>query len=705
MRFSNAGIVTGWAWILGVLAFAALAPAPARAISELEYGLELHNIHRIEIEGNTTFSEKELKALLRIREPRSFHPQVILGLGDRTARYQPHLLEVELRGLSRFYRQRGFHQVVVELVSVVEDPEGRGDIIVINVVEGLRTYLDDVRFPGTEAEVPERLREELRYHVGVPAPADLNDLGTDIYQLQTYFWEHGHLEAEIRPEIVVAAEPLDNRLAAVLSYHIKPGGRYSVAMIDVQGNDRTRTDLIRGRLRLREGDLFRWSNVVESQRRLMETALFRDVGFIPARVDSAAGTADLLIQVVERRPAFFEFGFGVGSRERIRALAAWGHNNLFGTGQRLLLRSRNSLNYEDVQRLSDGAGDPELNYRYDITHTYPSVLKRYRLETNFYLEKETRGESGLNLDTRGFSLGTRFGFGRQTVQALTLRFERVDPSMHPDVTDSLRLHLEGNVIEESSTHSLAWDLLDERRDDPIRPSEGSLRTINVEIGGGPLGGDNSFWKMSAAFHGYTGFPLGGVLAFRVGAGAVGPYGDSLDRGADGVPYQERFFAGGVSSVRGYEERSLGPQISRDVADSLRVISDVPLPDRPARGGNYRLLTNIEWRFPVPLLKSWKVSGVAFVDGGTVWERLRDIHIKGFRWRSYPGEPDDTTSTKIWDYRWSFGGGLRVDTPVGPVRVDVGFPLKRARFDTETSTGVTYQTESRVIYHFSLGFPF
>jgi outer membrane protein assembly factor BamA len=97
--------------------------------------------------------------------------------------------------------------------------------------------------------------------------------------------------------------------------------------------------------------------------------------------------------------------------------------------------------------------------------------------------------------------------------------------------------------------------------------------------------------------------------------------------------------------------------------------------------------------------------VAFVDGGTVWERMRDIRLKGFRWRSYPGEPDDPTSTKIWDYRWSVGGGLRVDTPVGPVRVDVGFPLKRARFETTIDDEVTFETESKVIYHFSLGYPF
>ncbi len=699
---SFGGRTAGWVTAASAAVIVVLCLAgPASADSELDYGLEQHVVFRIDVVGNEAFPSDELEALLRIREPRTFHPLMLVGMADREALYQPHLLEVELKALSRYYRRGGFHQVEVLLQSVTEEPEGRGDIIVIEVREGPRTYLDELRFPGAEERVGPGLVEELRFRPGVPAPADLNDLGADIYRLQTHFWQRGHLEAEIRPEMTFHAAAADTSvLAATLAYHITAGPSYTVATIDVEGNTQTRTDLIRSRLSLEEGDLFRWSDVEESQRRLLETSLFRDVSFIPASVDPDAGTADLLIQVVERRPAFFEFGFGVGTRERIRMLAAWGHNNLFGSGQRLRLRTRNSLNYEDVQRLSDGNASPELNYRYDVIHTHPSLLWSVPLETGLYLEKETRGESGLDLATQGVSLGSRFGFGRQTVQSVALRFESVDPDIHPDAIAPLREAFDASGLRESSTHSLGWDLLDEERDDPFRPTRGNLKTVTAEVGG-VLGGDNSFWKLSGSWHGYTGTPLGGTLAFRVSAGVVRPYGDSLARGADGVPYQERFFAGGVSSVRGYQERSLGPQISEAIEDSLQLASDIPLPERPARGGNYRLLTNVEWRFPVPGLRSWKVGGVAFVDGGNVWERMRDIRLRGFRWRSYPRTPDDEKATRIWDYRWSAGCGLRVDTPVGPVRMDVGFPLKRARLEYDGKVVV----EDGVLWHFSLGYPF
>jgi len=677
-------------------------PYTAGAVSELDYGLEQHLLHRIEIDGNTTFSDDDLKALLKIREPRWFHPLMIIGLSDRKARYQPHLLEVELKQLSRYYRQQGFHQVTVAADSVVEDPKGRGDVIHISVVEGLRTYLSDVRFEGDFPLEHDELAKGLRYVPGVPAPADLNALGTDIYLMRIRFWEHGYLDASILPSLTVEPAATPGRRDALLVYSVVTGPAYTIGEITVEGQRQSRLELINRELRMREGDIFRWSAVERSQRQLLETALFRDVSFIPTNIDTTAGTADLLVQVVERSPAFFEFGLGVGSRERIRLLAAWGHNNLFGTGQRLRLRTRNYLNYEDVHRLSDGRADPELNYRYDILHTYPRVLGKFRLDTNLFLSKETRGESGLNLESQGLSFGTRFQGGPRSFNTVELRVEEVDPNIHPDANQELVHDFEASDLRSSNTRSLGWAFYEEKRNDPLRPVRGSLRTVQLEVGGGPLGGDNSFVKLVAGLHVYHRTPLGGVLAWRVSAGAVRPYGGSRDRGADGVPYQERFFAGGVSTVRGYLERSLGPQITdQAVLDSLQLASDVPLSDKPARGGNYLLLTNVEWRFPMPLLSQWRVSGVAFIDGGNVWERASDIRLRGFRWRSYPRDPGDDAATKLWDYRYSLGCGVRLDTPVGPVRLDVGFPLKRARLSAETDT----ETEAKTIYHFSLGFPF
>jgi outer membrane protein assembly complex protein YaeT len=683
-----------------------LPAAPAVAESELEYGLEQHLLRRIELRGNVMVPADDLKAIMKIREPRLWHPLTLLGLGDRTALYQPHLLDAELRLLTRYYRQRGFHQVSVQLDSVeTQDPQ-RGDMLHISIVEGPRTFLDTVAAvvvgpdsSGFALPDPADLLAGLAHVPGAPAPADLNDLGTDIYRLRTGLWERGHMLAQIRPVMTTSATDDPARRLARLVYEIDPGKAYRIADIAVEGRRRTRLDLIGRELSLSPGDLFQWSEVEASQQRLLDTSLFRDVGFRPVDTDTLAGTTRLLVEVVERKPAYYEFGLGVGTRERIRLLAAWGHNNLFGTGQRLRAGTRTSLNYEDVQRLTDGPVHPELNYRYDLLHTYPGVLGRLRLDSSVYLAKETRGESGLNLMSRGLSVGTRFAGSPRVSNVVEARIEEVDPSLHPDAKADLRVSFEASDLRPRDTRSLGWSFQNEGRDNPLRPQRGAAQTTRLEVAGGPLGGDNSFVKVSASWQGYRSFPLGGVIAMRASAGVVRPYAGSRARGADGVPYQERFFAGGATTVRGYLERSLGPQITdQAVLDSLELASDVPLSNKPARGGNYLLLTNAEWRFPLPLLRSWRVDGVAFVDGGNVWENARDIRLRSFRWRSYARASQDDASTKLWDYRYSVGCGVRVDTPVGPVRLDAGFPLKRALLSDAV-------TEDKVIYHFSLGFPF
>ncbi len=683
--------------LLAVLALAwvLLSWFPAAADEELEFGLETHRLAQIEIAGNTTFSDKELKGLLRIQESTWRRPLHV-------ARYRPHLVDTQLRILQAFYRNQGFHQAVVSLDSVTTVEE-EGDVLHISVQEGQRTIIARVSFAGNAPLEEDLLRESLHFLEGQPAPADRNALGRDIFLLGDLYRRRAFLVPVIEPEMTITEDPDGEGYLADLVYRILPGNDYRAGSVTLVGNRFTRDNILRREIVVRPGEPVYWGRVEESRRRLLATSLFRDVTIIPAHLDSLMGTADLEVRVVERKPAFYELGVGVGSLERIRLLAAWGHYNLWGTGRRFQLRTRGSWNLEDVVGNPQSFDEGQVNFQIDADYVNPRLRdSRYSMDVNVFMRRDTRGESGLNMLSHGLSLGTTWKASRRVTNNVYLGLKITDPKVHPYAPDDLKERFDEIGAVLSQVRSVNWGIYIDHRDDPFRPSTGMYSVGTLRVAGGPLGGDYSFFKWTAAWHNYFTPPTGGVLALRLLLGGARPYGGSLDQGPDGVPYDERFFAGGGTTVRGYGHNALGPQVAdQDELDYLNFSSDVLLPDNPARGGNYLMLTSAEWRFPLPVLDRWKLASVLFFEGGNVWAQMRDVRWRAFRLVSDPGDPTDPGSTKVWDYRYSWGTGVRLDTPFGPVRVDVGFPLKRVRYISDSRD----TKDPARIWHFSLGYPF
>ncbi len=680
-----------WAVVLVAVLLAGPLARPAAADEELDYGLRQTRLAGLEISGQTSFSKRELRQVLRLRERDWRHPLA-------TPSYRPELIDMQLRQLGNWYRQRGFHDVVVQRDSVGVAADG-GDILYISIQEGPRTYLAEVAFAGMAPLSEGELRRVLELTEGQPCPADVNGFGEDIYRMRRLYWDRAHLRVVIRPELRIDQEPAGAERSARMRYTIDPGPAVNVSRVDVLGALTTREDLITREVRLDRGDPFAWEDVELTRQRLLQTALFRDVSLAAVDWDTLAGTAALLVRVTERKPAFYELGVGFGSRERVRALAAWGHNNLWGSGRRTHLRVRGFWNVEEIIDRSRIFSDGDINFRGDIFYSNPHLFGRsYPLELNLFGKRETRGESGLIQNVFGLLLGTQRRDDLRWTNRLDFSLRVVDPEIHPLAPRGLQDDFERAGITATQTRSFVHSLYYEERDNVLNPARGLYATSQIELAGGLLGGDNSFLKWSGSAQRYARL-AGGVLAARLRLGAVRPYSDSRLRGSDGVPYDDRFFVGGTFSVRGYRDNGLGPQITdRSEYTEIGWASDVPLPDDPARGGNYQLIGNLEWRFPLPLLTRWNLSSVVFVDGGNTWEDLEDIRLKAFRWRSYPGDPEDPTSTKIWDFRYSVGTGLRLDTPFGPFRLDLGLPVKRARYQGLERTVV----DERWRLHFSLG---
>ena len=692
--FFRLGVGVDW-FLVGLLLLVLTPGHRALADEELDFGLETHRLARIELTGNTTFTDSDLKSVLRIQEPSWTRPL-------NTPTYRPDLVDTQVGLITNYYRNRGFHQVSADLDSIASEPE-KGDVLHISIVEGERTIIRRMAFSDTTVVSGSSLRAAMYLLEGRPAPADLNGFGADIYAMRDVLRDATYLEAQVVPEMTITPDTTRGGYWADILYRIDPGPPFTIRNINLVGNEHTRDNLLTRELEMKPGDPLHWSMVERSRRRLLVTSLFRDVNISPVAVDSVPGLADLSVQVAERRPAYYEFGVGVGSLERIRLLAAWGHNNLWGTGRRVQLRLRTAWNLEDVVGTPISFDEGQINYWVDAEYVNPRLRgSRYTFDLGAYMKRETRGESGLNLATHGFNVGTTWKPSTRVTNNAYLGLKITDPSVHPFAPDDLKQRFNDTGVALSQTRSINWAIFIDHRNDLFRPSDGMYSVATAKLAGGIMGGDFSFFRWSAAWHNYHTTPVGGVLALRVMVGGARPYGKSLDIGPDGVAYDDRFFAGGASTVRGYGHNSLGPQVQdQDELDYLNYTSENLLPDNPARGGNYLMLTNVEYRFPLPLLSKWKLSSVVFFEGGNVWARVKDIRMLGFRFSSDPGDPLDPGSTKSWDYRYSYGTGVRLDTPIGPVRVDVGFPLKRVNYVSEDRN----YTDPNVIWHFSLGYPF
>jgi outer membrane protein insertion porin family len=201
------------------------------------------------------------------------------------------------------------------------------------------------------------------------------------------------------------------------------------------------------------------------------------------------------------------------------------------------------------------------------------------------------------------------------------------------------------------------------RDFVLDPRKGAYRDIRAELAGGPLGGDNDFYTLNGTMQRYLPTRGRSVFAVRLRAAFADAYGDSEDLG---VPVENRYFTGGGNSVRGYRENSLGPRAFAEEGSGELTETVV--------GGRFLLLGNAEIRFPVPFFSRYRFSASAFVDCGNVWPSLRSVDLKDFRLRAGREEVNDQ------DFRYSAGVGLRYNTPIGPIRLDYGMPLKKDESD-------------------------
>jgi outer membrane protein insertion porin family len=556
-------------------------------------------------------------------------------------------LEGDAQRLRNHFRRAGYWNVTVDL-EVQFDYARRKTRALFTIRPGLQRIVGKIDVAGQQSFPREEILSWIQQKSGEPFDVSRTDL--DRRRIEDTYANRGFYRVQVIADIQPASSDSLPRVHDLI-YRITEGPRIFVGSIMVEGNHFTRDEIIRRELAFQPGQVLSRELVEESRARLYASGYFSRVEILP-EVDNRTGSeVDVIVRVEERTMRFVGLGVGYGTRDQLRLSGEWGHRNLWGRGKRANVRGilASQLFPSDLVR-----------YRVEGRYVEPWLFNTRTVgstELSWERRKEYFNEGQSSYDLRLVSLIANVSrqLARYTHGFVAVQNEWADVDAEPGVIPP-----DGSKPDITRTVSLTLER--DHRDNYFDPETGFLHRGTGSVSGGILGGDNSFWNVQVEGQWYrTSHRL--TFANRLRVGYERPFGKS-----ETVPDRLRFKLGGPNSVRGYDYQDIGP-------------------------GDFVILANTEIRFPL----FWIVGGGVFLDGGNAWESIGDVRWRDFNPARAEGGPD---RARGGDFRYATGAGIRVHTPVGPVRFDVARKLKLLPVAAGETSG-----ESRWGYEISLGHVF
>jgi outer membrane protein insertion porin family len=596
---------------------------------------QLRVIAGVRFQGMKHLGKRQLKAAnLKTRRPSS------LPWRERPS-LRLDYLRSDTASIAALYRHYGYLDARAHWrLESTHDPTAAKVVFVIE--EGPRSHVGSVVLAGVHAFKEHELNRMLLAQPG--REYDPAFLPIDTLHLSAIYQERGY-----RPHTLAGAtRGVPDSLAVAVNYRVSEGPRYTIGRVDYEGTGHLRESLARRELLQRPGDVYRRSRVEQSVQRLYDTGLYSQVQ-VSSLVDTSAGKLDLLLRVAERRPRWVDLGIGSGSIDLFRFTGEWGHRNLDTKG---LLGSLNGVLALEEQRRDSRSEAQVLRMRdgrvaAGLVEPWLLGVRLQGSASVFYEDiSDDRDVRFLQRrDSRGIELGLLHEFSRMFRASLTGHTALVHQSYDVFLTapDSVRDSL-ATVLERYWDNGYGLLLIRDSRDDRITPTRGSLQTLALELGGGPLKGASRYRKLQLVSSWYTTRPNRWLVATRLSGGVIAPkgtadFGGSEDLKVAAVPQDRRFFIGGVNSVRGFGENSIVPG-----------------------GGLAMLLANAELRMPV----MGPFGLEFFVDAGNVWRETNQLRLPDFV------SPWSTVHVRSDEVRYSYGVGARLMLPFGPLRMDLAW---------------------------------
>lgn len=569
-------------------------------------------IRDINIVGNKAYSIEDLRAQFLLTTPNW------MSWWNKDDQYSKQKLNADIETLRSFYMNKGYLEFNVDSTQVSITPDKKDIYITINITEGEKYTISEVKLAG-ETLVPE---DELRQLIQVQAGDTFSreKVTQTSKAISDRLSNDGYAFSNVNPVPEINKE----KHTAAFTFFVDPGKRVYVRRINVVGNTRTRDEVIRREVRQLESAWYASNKIDRSKERIVRTDFFSDVNVETPAVPGTADQVDLNISVTEKSTGSVQFGAGLSSNEGVVFGITVNQNNFLGTGNRVSaqvntgkVNTTYSLSYTDPYFTPDGVSRGIDVYRRDVN------------------------TSSLNIgtyNTSSYGGGVRFGIPLNERDGLNFGlsadFTSVDltdesPQQYKDFCEKA-----SGCTSNSLVTTAGWT--HDSRDSIMFTTKGVLQRLSGELALPVL--DLEYYKIDYKHAWFKELFTGYTLMLNGEIGYADSYGDRK------YPFFKNFYMGGVNTVRGYDNGSLGPR-------SIDAVTGNDF----ALGGTKRLLGNAELYIPIPGLKESKQFRLsAFLDAGNVF--------------------GTDASYDFGELRYSTGVGLSWISPFGPLKLVFAKPL-------------------------------
>ncbi len=567
-------------------------------------------IKEIRIEGNKNLTSSKIKGVMKTSE------RGLLSFITGKGYFKKHEVMEDLDRIKDLYLDNGYLKIAIGEPSVKVADDKDSMIITIPLSEGEQFYVESVDIVGNKAISKEDLAKLVKLQ-----PKKVFNKGivkSDINAMNERYYNNGFALVSVNPE--VTPEESSNTVRVI--YKIEEGDKFRIGRIDISGNTKTEDKVIRREMRLDEGDVFNGSALKRSYERLNNLQYFDPVEIVP-KPNTAEKTVDIDIKVKEKPTGFLSVGGGYSSIDKIIGMVDITQGNFLGKGY--YLKARGEL------------GGVSSFYEFSFRNPY-FMDKPISFGASIYRIKREYGD--FSRRSTGFEISFGRSFWEYWGAAIAYNLERTTIYDISDTASATVKEQEGTNLTSSVSLTLARDT----RDNNLDPIRGSRNAVYTTFAG--LGGTNAFYKVLFDSGWY--FPVFDVttvhLRGRIGM-TTGLFGKKL-------PLYERYYVGGIHTVRGVAYGEAGPKDTNG----------------EAIGGEREIIFNAEYIFPI--VSEYKFKGLVFFDAGRAYDR-------GDGW----GRNLKLTS----------GVGMRWISPMGPIRVEWGYNINKKEGESTSKLEFTFGT--------------